>query len=129
MNAASRPISDADRSAIIAAATDYIASWLDGDPERMARCLHPALAKRAVKRDAETGAPVVDESPYDDMVEGARVGYGRRLAPGYEVDVLDAEGDIASVRVRSSAYLDYLHVARFGDRWLLLNVLWQPNRP
>lgn len=129
MKAASRPISDADRSAIIAAATDYIASWLDGDADRMARCLHPALAKRAVEPDAETGEPVVDESPYEAMVEGARAGHGRRLAPGYEIDVLHAEGDIATVSVRSSAFLDYLHIARFGERWLLLNVLWQRNRP
>jgi hypothetical protein len=28
----------------------------------------------------------------------------------------------------SSAYMDYLHVARSGDAWLLLNILWQ-RRP
>jgi hypothetical protein len=25
-------------------------------------------------------------------------------------------------------YMDYLHVARFGEAWLILNVLWQ-RRP
>jgi hypothetical protein len=25
----------------------------------------------------------------------------------------------------TSVYVDYLHVARFGDGWKLLNVLWQ----
>lgn len=30
--------------------------------------------------------------------------------------------------VFSSAYMDYLQVARTGSEWLLLNVLWQ-RRP
>ena len=46
----------------------------------------------------------------------------------YDVAILDAFGDIATVRVLSSAYMDYLHVARSGAEWLLLNVLWQ-RRP
>lgn len=127
MKIESRPSAEADHAAVVAAATDYIASWLDGDAERMARCLHPALAKRAVMRDPDTGEPIVDESPYDEMVEGARAGWGRRLAPGYDIEVLAMEGDIAAVRVRSSAYIDYLHIARFGEHWQLINVLWQRN--
>jgi Putative lumazine-binding len=39
---------EADRDAILAAAADYIESWLDGDAERMASCLHPKLVKRAL---------------------------------------------------------------------------------
>ena len=46
----------------------------------------------------------------------------------YDVSILDAFGDIATVRVFSSAYMDSLHVARYGADWLLLNVLWQ-RRP
>ena len=88
MKTDSRPSAEADHAAVMAAATDYIASWLDGDADRMARCLHPALAKRAVTRDPGTGESIVDESPYDDMVEGARAGWGRGIAPGYDIDVL-----------------------------------------
>jgi hypothetical protein len=120
------PVSEADRARIAAAATDYIASWIDGDPERMARCLHPALAKRSVEPD-ERGDATLDETTYGQMVEGAGAGRGRRVEPGFDVTILDAVGDIASVRVASSAYIDYLHIARFGDRWLLVNVLWQPR--
>jgi hypothetical protein len=34
---------------------------------------------------------------------------------------------IASVRVLSSPYMDLLHVARIGDRWWIVNVLWEPR--
>lgn len=119
------PISEVDRQAILATAADYIESWIDGDPDRMARCLHPDLIKRAVDRDPATGAWVVDTIDRDGMVQATREGRGRRYERPYHARLLDAYGDIATVAVFSSAYMDYLHVARFEDRWLILNALWQ----
>jgi hypothetical protein len=120
---------DADhRAAILAAAVDYIESWLDGDDERMGRCLHPDLVKREVEYDEPGHTPRLDSMTRDDMVAATAQGYGRRYERPYEATVLDAFGDIATVRVFSSVYMDYLHVARFGDRWQLVNVLWQ-RRP
>lgn len=118
-----------DEAEILAPARDYIESWIAGDGERMARCLHPALAKRAVIADPETGEPVIDESPYDGMVEWTRAGHGRRLDPGYEIALLDRFGDIATAKVLSSAYMDYIHIAKVGGRWLIINALWQPRTP
>jgi hypothetical protein len=119
------PISEVDRQAILATAADYIESWIDGDPDRMARCLHPDLVKRAVDLDAATGAWVVDGIDRDGMVLATREGRGRRYERPYDARLLDAYGGIATVAVFSSAYMDYLHVARFEDRWLILNALWQ----
>lgn len=113
-----------DRERIVASARDYIESWLDGDAERMARCLHPALAKREVEQDG-SGACRVETLTREEMVAATRQGLGTRYARPYDISILDAYGDIATVRVFSSVYMDYLHVARCGDRWLLLNVLWQ----
>jgi Putative lumazine-binding len=118
------PVSPEDREKILASATDYIESWLDGDAERMARCLHPALAKRVSLESDASGETLTR----DDMVQATAEGRGRKLERPYEVSILDSFGDIASVSVLSSAYMDYLHVARLGDEWLLLNVLWQ-RRP
>jgi hypothetical protein len=122
------PISPADEAAILATAADYIESWVQGDPDRMARCLHPQLAKRAVELDAATGEWGIDEIGRDGMLEATAAGLGRRYDKPYEARILDAYGDIASVAVFSSIYMDYLHVARFGERWLILNALWQ-RRP
>lgn len=122
------PVSAADQAAILATAADYIESWIDGDPERMARCLHPALAKRAVYIDKATGEPTIDESPRDGMVEWTAAGQGRKYARPYDSRLLDAYGGIATVALLSQGYMDYLHIARFGDRWLIINALWQ-GRP
>lgn len=108
---------------IVAAATAYIESWIDGDRARMATCLHPELAKRAV--DDPTGTRLdLDEAPYAFMVDTA----GKRARPeigrDYELVVLDVFAGIASIKVLSTPYMDYLHLARFGDRWLIVNVLY-----
>jgi len=41
-----------------------------------------------------------------------------------EVTVLDVFRDIATVMVRSAPFVEYLHLARFGDRWLIVNALY-----
>jgi len=33
--------------------------------------------------------------------------------------------DSASVKVLSEPFVDYLHLARFGERWLIVNVLYE----
>jgi hypothetical protein len=116
------------RRAILSPAVDYIESWLDGDSARMAGCLHPDLVKREIEPDATTGAPVVTTMTRDDMVAATEAGHGRKYERPYDATLLDDFGDIATVRVLSSVYMDYLHVGRFGDRWLIVNVLWQ-GRP
>ena len=68
-------VSDTDRAAIVAAATDYIEGWLDGDAERMARALHPDLVKREVQPDGTIG-----NFTRDQMIEFTEAGYGREFA-------------------------------------------------
>jgi Putative lumazine-binding len=38
-----------------------------------------------------------------------------------EVTVLNVFRDIATVMVRSAPFVEYLHLARFGERWLIVN--------
>jgi len=119
-------VGEADRAAILAGARDYIEGWLDGDAERMARCLHPDLAKRSVLLGAD--GCTLENITRAEMVAATAEGRGRKYARPYEIAVLDAFGGIATVRVLSSAYMDYLHIGWCGERWLIVNVLWQ-RRP
>jgi hypothetical protein len=69
----------------------------------------------------------VDTLTRAGMIALTAAGEGAEDAGPYQVSVLDAYGDLATVSVLSAAYMDYLQVARFGDAWLILNVLWQPR--
>jgi hypothetical protein len=94
----------------------------------MASCLHPAFAKRAV-RDPAGGGLELDELTGETMVEAATG--PKPFGPDLDIRVLAIDDDVASVSVRSEPYLDLLHLARFGDRWLLVNALREdaPSSP
>ena len=109
-----------DLASIERAATDYIEAWLTGDADRMADCLHPDLTKRSIDDNA------VGAMRHRDMVEATRAGRGTKLARGYEVTIENAFRNIATARVDSARYVDFLHIARFEDRWRIVNVLWEP---
>ena len=116
-----------DREAITAVARDYLEGWLDSDRDRLAGSLHPDVRKRSVK-DPAAGTLDLDELDVQPWL--GRVGerdpqpYSREA----EVRVLDVYDHIASVAVLSEPFMDYLHLARFDGRWLIVNVLWQ-ERP
>ena len=107
-------------------AIDYVESWIDGDAERMASCLHPDLVKRSVlDHDAAEGGFVEDTFASMTMVVVAEP---KAVARTCEVTVLDVVGDLAAVDVTSEPFVDLLHVGRFDDRWLIVNALYQ-RRP
>jgi hypothetical protein len=122
--------SAADTSAIKATALDYIEGWYTGDAERMERAVHPDLAKRIVNTD-QRGRSVLGHQSAMTLVQNTRRGAGKETPSGErrtDVRILDIFGNTASVRVDASTWIDYLHVARWNGRWVIINVLWE-NRP
>lgn len=115
------PVSGADRTGIVQAALDYAEGWYEGNAERMERALHPDMVKRRISGSSCLTVYKVD------MVDFAAQGGGTRY-PGDKktntVDILDVFGDIATVKVISAEYIDYLHVGRVDGEWKIVNVLW-----
>ena len=119
-------VTAADLDSITRAATDYIEAWLTGDSDRMTDCLHADLTKRSIDIDAATGRHTVDAMTHRDMVDATATGRGKDIPPGYDVAIQDALRNVATARVDSARYVDYLHIGRFEDRWRIVNVLWEP---
>jgi len=120
-------ITAADSAAIRATALDYIEGWYAGDGDRMARALHPELAKRNVATDAQGRSRLIQMSAMS-LVNGTRAGGGSRIPEAQrtrDVRILDAFAGAASVRVRAATWVDYMHVAKYNGRWVIVNVLWE----
>ena len=100
---------------------DYFEGWYDADSDRMARALHPALAKRT-KEDE----PDIRTTTRDRMLEFTAAGEGRDDGRDRTLDiaVVDIHNGIASVVVRSSVYREYLHLVRDDEGWRIVNALW-----
>ena len=120
--------SEADLAAIKQTALDYIEGYYEGNAERMERALHPELAKRIVRTDPNSGRSRLDQMSAMTLTQGTRA---RASSPTpkekrqNDVTVLDVFENAASVKVVASEWIDYLHVAKFNGRWVIVNVLWE----
>lgn len=124
---AQEPNADAERAAIKQTALDYIEGWYEGNAERMERALHPELAKRIARTNPE-GRSRLDQMSAMSLVQGTKRGGGKdtpKEKQQKDVTILDIYENAASVKVVASDWIDYLHVAKFNGRWVIVNVLWE----
>jgi hypothetical protein len=126
------PTAAADSAAIRATAMDYIMGWYNGDADRMERALHPELAKRIVMVSAQNGRGSLDQIGAMTLVQRARRGGGKDTPLSQQqkdIEILDIFRNVASVKVTMSGWVDYMHIARFNGRWVIVNVLWELKAP
>ena len=117
----------ADAQAIKQTALDYIEGWYEGNAERMERALHPELAKRIVRTSPE-GRSRLDQMSAMSLVQGTKRGGGKdtpKEKQQKDVTILDVYENAASVKVVASDWIDYLHMAKYNGRWVIVNVLWE----
>ena len=134
---AARPIraqTAADSTAIRATAMDYIEGWYAGDAARMERALHPELAKRVVTTDKRTGRSQLESIGAMTLVLRTRArGEMHMPTERQEKDfrILDIFNDAAVAKIIASDWIDYLELARWNGRWVIVNVLWEykPTAP
>jgi hypothetical protein len=94
----------------------------------MERALHPALAKRIVETDPKSHKSVLSQMGAKELIQHTGTGGGQKTpAKGRQADVsiLDIYQGAASAKVIAADWVDYLHLARWNGRWLIVNALWE----
>jgi len=117
----------ADSTAIRQTALDYIEGYYTGDGTRMERSLHPELAKRIVRTN-EQGRSQLSNMSAMSLVLGTRAGGGNDTPAAErrkDVTILDIYQNAASAKIYASGWVDYLHLAKWNGRWVIVNVLWE----
>lgn len=117
-----------EREAILRPALDYAESWYEGDVAKMERALHPELVKRIVQTDPNTKRSVLNGMGASVLVNNVARGFGKETPKDKQLKdakLLEVYGNAASVRVEMSGWVDYLHIAKFNGRWVIVNVLWE----
>ena len=105
---------------------------LEGDPARVRRSLHPDLAKRAVRSKPDPDEALgLRRMSRDELVELTRQGALKTPREKWDrsVRVLDITENVASARVETPWFVDYFHLGRFGERWVIVNALWFAKPP
>ena len=127
VGAVPRQASD-ESAAIRATALDYVEGWYTGDAARMERALHPELAKRIVNTNPQNGRNSLNQQSAMTLVQNTRNGGGKDTPPEQmqkDVVILDVYQNAASVRATMSGWIDYMHMAKWNGRWVIVNVLWE----
>jgi hypothetical protein len=118
----------ADSAAIRATAMDYIEGWYAGDAARMERALHPELVKRVVTTDAHMGRSQLESIGAMTLILRTRAGGGSRTPPDRQekdLRILDIFNNAAVAKIIASDWVDYLQLAKWNGRWVIVNVLWE----
>jgi hypothetical protein len=119
--------SEADLAAIRATALDYIEGYYTSDPERVERAIFPDIAKR-IPRKGPNGRVFIDRMSSLELINHAKSGDGKKIPAEQQhkdIKILDVFDNIASVRVDAASWVDHMQMAKMGDRWVVVNVIWQ----
>jgi len=126
---------DTDREAVRQAALDYVEGIYEVNAPRIERSVHPDLVKRGFY--IKKGETVYSSSPmtFTELVNLSKTynksGKLPKTAPK-EVVVLDVLDQTASVKLTAIWGVDYMHLAKYDGKWMIINILWQsqpkPNR-
>jgi hypothetical protein len=121
----------ADSNGIKQAAMDYIEGYYEGDGARMERAVHPELAKRIVRTN-DQGRSQLGQMSAMSLVLGTRAGGGKDIPVAErrrDFKILDIYQNAASAKIDASGWVDYLHLAKWNGRWVIVNVLWELHPP
>jgi hypothetical protein len=117
--------SPADVEAVTVASLDYLEGYLTGDSVRHARAYHPEAVKRRYVEDEDGVFGTINLSPRT-MTDFASLQEPVEDCE-FEVFIDDVFETMASVRVYSCHWVDYLHVVKARGEWKLLHVTWLPR--
>jgi hypothetical protein len=116
---------------VVATVEDYFLGWYDGDAERMRRALHPDLAKRSYIRQGGK-PPLLRAVTAHLMIGWTAEGQGRETDPDkrrLSIAVDDIHDGIATARVDSYEFREYVHLVRTPEGWRIVNTLWTWSDP
>lgn len=118
-----------DKQAIIRATQDYIQSQHSSSVTMMKRGLHKKLAKRTYWK-AKDNTEFIMQTDYHVMLDVAQ-NYNKDRdkfpeKPLVKIQVLDIDQRIASVKLTTDDWVDYMHLIKDNEgSWKIINVLWQ----
>ena len=125
--AATAPQPNSDERAVRATVTDYIEGYYSGNVARLEKSLHPHYLKHTIseydgnlRMTETTGLQIVQ----DVRLQPANVPLSERRE---EITVLDVSGDIASAKLVTSQWVDYITLSRWDGQWKIVSVVLREN--
>ena len=121
-----------EREAVRRAALDYLEGFYEGDSSKLARSVRPDVRKAGFYRQGS--APyAAEEMPFKAMIDYAnnfkKAGRTTPATAPREVMVSEVNDQTATAKVVAWWGIDYLHLAKYDGKWMIVNVIWQSPPP
>jgi len=110
-----------DASAVRVTVTNYIEAYYTGDAARMKQTLHPHYLKHKIHGDIP-----MREQTGPQLIEAVRNGGGTHMTQAQrteKVTVLDVTGNIASAKLVTPGWVDYMTLSKSNGEWRILSVV------
>jgi hypothetical protein len=121
--------SASDRDLVYAAVEDYVDGLYLVQPDRIKKSVHPELMKKGFwKGKDKTEYAYEGIMTFDQLVDLA----GKWNAKGWlakdapkRIDIFDVQDQTASAKLTAYWGTDYFQLAKFDNKWMIVNILWQ----
>jgi hypothetical protein len=110
-----------DDAALRATVADYIEGYYTGDAARMEKSLHPHYLKHVIHGSIPMREKTASQLMQDVRSEG--VPDLPQVDRTEQINVLDVSGDIASVKLVTPRWVDYVTLSRLDGEWKILSVV------
>jgi hypothetical protein len=120
-NAQNKETPGDDASAVRSTVTNYIEAYYTGNAARLEQTLHSHYLKHKIH-----GNIPVREQTGADLVQAARSGEGTHLTQAertQQITVLDVAGTIASAKLVTPGWTDYMTLTKINGQWKILSVV------
>jgi hypothetical protein len=123
---AAEPPKTPDEVAVRATVTDYIEGYYTGDAARMEKSLHPHYLKHTIS--GSDGQLKMTEKTGLQMVQDVRSnGPENSSEKKIQITVLDIAGDIASAKLVTAHWVDYIALSKWNGEWKIVSVVLREN--
>ncbi len=119
-----------DREAVRQAVLDYVEGIYEVNHSRIERSVHPEMAKRGFFVKKGETAYSSSQMTFAQLVELAKTynksGRVPKDAPK-EIVIYDVLDQTATIKLTAVWGIDYMHLAKYEGKWMIVNVLWQTH--
>ena len=119
----------ADSAGVRAAVLDYVEGFYQGDSTRLVRSIRPEVVKYGFFVPPDSTRYRGEPMSFAEMHAYANsVKRNNRPAPATapkEIELLDVQDQTAAAKLTAWWGTDYLLLAKYDGRWMIVHVLWQ----
>lgn len=101
-------------------------------PERIAKSVHPSLAKVGYWYNDGSTEYSASRMTYDQLYKLAGNWNKNSHVPEdsrKEIEIFDVLDQTASAKLTATWGVDYMHLAKIDGKWMIMNIVWQRHPP